>query len=464
VALSSFAAPVFADAHNVAVREVAIDADLYTVLGGPAHVVVVTLSPMMLTYGSGTVSATVSGALPMAQGSVPLLDGGTVVSSGVLAGSVAVLPANTLSAGAHALTAAFAGDGIHAAAASPVAMLSVAPLAATATATGATMVYGGAVPLLTGTLAGILARDVGSVAVGFTAVAPGLAAVGSYPIAASLSGEASANYTLTLSADSGALQVVQATPLVTMNVPQISYAGLPLTLTALVAPALRGTPTGSVNFLDGGTVVGTGNVAGGVATAIDLSAGAGPHSLTAAYMGDGNFAAATSAPELVSVSAMPDFAVTATGASQTVVGGGIANFSLQIAASPGPFSGSVSMSASGLPAGATVGFSPAAVVPGSGSAAVTMSVQTTTLAMRSVTSVERLAGLFVFGLVVVRRRRLAIAVVGVIFIVGCGDRTFSSSSLAANAAQTFPITVTATSTNLVGALVVHSTSVTLIVE
>ena len=388
VAVSGFAAPVFGDVHNRVVREVAMDAELYALMGGASHVAVVTLSaPAGLIYGQGTIAATVGGAPPVAQGNVALLDGGATVSSAALAGGAAVLPADALPAGQHTLTAAFAGDGVHAAAVSPAVMVSVAPLLATATARAATIAYGSFTPTLTGTLAGILSRDLATVNVNFMAGAADLASVGTYPITTSLSGAASGNYTLSLSGTSGSLAITQAMPVVTMSAAQNSYAGLPLTLSAAVGPATRGSPTGRVSFVENGSVIGAGNVANGFATAIYLSPGIGSHSITASYGGDHNFLAATSSAAAITVSAMPDFTLAVSGSgTQTVQGGGIANYSLQVAAQPGPFSGSVSLSASGLPAGATVSFSPSTVIPGISAVAMTMNIQTTVLAMRQMKS------------------------------------------------------------------------------
>jgi len=466
VAVSSFAAPVFGDAHNRAVREVASNAELYALSGGTSHVVTVTLVGAALTYGQGTLGATVGGAAPVARGSVSLLDGETVVSSGVLVGGTAVLAADSLSAGTHRLTAAFAGDGLHGAAVSAAVGVSVAPLPVVATAQGATISYGADVPVLTGTLAGILPHDAATVSASFVSSAQGLAAVGTYPISASLSGPASGNYTLTLGAASGSLQIVQAGAVVAMGAPQTSYAGLPLTLSATLAAAGRGTPTGTVNFADAGTVVASGTISGGTATAVYLSPGAGAHSMTASYAGDHNFLAANSVPSSINVSALPDFSLTvAGGGTQTVQGGSIASYALQVGAQPAPFSGAVSLSASGLPTGATVSFSPPAVVPGNGSLAVTMSVQTVALAMRSTPTDMRWAGLLLLALPWLRRRRLAgriLLAVMVVSLTGCGDRSLSTSS--GHAAQTFPITVTATATNLAGAIVTHTVSVTLTVQ
>jgi hypothetical protein len=465
VAVSGFAAPVFADAHNAAVREVAADAKLYALLGGASHVATVTLNaPGALTYGQGTVGVTVGGAAPVAQGSVALLDGGVAVSSAALAGGVVVLPADTLSAGQHTLSAAFAGDGVHGATVSAGLVVSVAPLPAVATAQAATMTYGSATPALTGTLSGILVRDAANVAANFVSSAPDLSPVGTYPIAASLTGVASGDYSLTVSANSGALLIVPSAAVVTVGTPAVAYAGLPLTLTAVVGPATRGTPSGVVTFSDVGSVVGVGNVVGGAATVVLLAPSAGAHAITALYGGDHNFLATTSAVSSITVSAMPDFSLAVSGSgAQTVLGGAIATYTLQVAAQPGPFSGSVTMSASGLQTGATATFSPVAVVPGNSSAMVTMSVQTIALAERKVRNEAWFAGLVGLVMLGCRRRRLlgASVMMGLIACVGCGDRSFSGSQ---GAARSFPITVTATATNLAGAVVTHTASVVVVVQ
>jgi hypothetical protein len=104
------------------------------------------------------------------------------------------------------------------------------------------------------------------------------------------------------------------------------------------------------------------------------------------------------------------------------------------------------------------------------SAVVTMSVQTAAVAMRAGKTDIRLAVVFGFGLVWARRRVrrgvvsaifLGFAMVGIFSMAGCGNRSFDAS---AGAAQSFPIVVTGTSTNLAGALVTHTALVTLVVE
>ncbi|WP_353067440.1 choice-of-anchor D domain-containing protein [Tunturibacter psychrotolerans] len=72
-----------------------------------------------------------------------------------------------------------------------------------------------------------------------------------------------------------------------------------------------------------------------------------------------------------------DFTVTATPASQSVVSGSSATYSVSVASTGGTFAQAVALSANGLQPGATVTFSPASVTPGSSGAQATMIVQTT---------------------------------------------------------------------------------------
>ena len=72
-----------------------------------------------------------------------------------------------------------------------------------------------------------------------------------------------------------------------------SVYGQAVTFTATVA-GTGGTPTGSVNFLDGGVVLGSATLNSGVAVYSAALQG-GTHSITAVYAGDTNFSGSTSA-------------------------------------------------------------------------------------------------------------------------------------------------------------------------
>ena len=95
---------------------------------------------------------------------------------------------------------------------------------------------------------------------------------------------------------------------------------------------------------------------------------------TAALTGTGTTDSTTPPP------ATADFTVTASPSTQTVTGGNTATYTVSVAsASGGTFTQPVALTATGLPPGATVTFSPASVTPGSAGATVTMTVHTTPL-------------------------------------------------------------------------------------
>jgi sugar lactone lactonase YvrE len=74
-----------------------------------------------------------------------------------------------------------------------------------------------------------------------------------------------------------------------------------------------------------------------------------------------------------------DFGITATPATQTVVAGSSATYTVSLDSATGTFTQPVALTASGLPPGATVTFSPASVTPGSAGATTTMVIETTAL-------------------------------------------------------------------------------------
>ena len=474
VAISSFGAPVYADALNQLVRESIANGNVYVPGGlapGRISSVVLTASPSA-TNGQTNASVTVAGSAGTQQGVVELLDGSTVLTQATLSGGAATFAPQMLSAGAHSLSAVYMGDGVNPSATSAVVGVNVGVQVVTATANAASMTFGQQVPVLTGSLSGVLPQDVGNVSAVFTTTAGSLSPTGSYPIVATLTGPASANYSVVMSASSGSLQIVQA-PSVTVEQPlaQNSYTGLPLLLTANVNSTTQGVPTGTVQFLDNGTVVATAVLVNGVASGTYLSPGVGSQSIVASYGGDGNFLTSASQAQMATVSPVPDFTIAASGSStQTVAEGDVANYTMTVGAQSGAFTGAVNFSATGLPSGATVSFSPPQVVPGTTSTNVTMSVQTSDVL--PVTARVRRYGIAVFAClllpwVLVRRRGRVrpIAMCGVLTLLigaaGCGARSVSTAALDE---QTYTLTVTGTSTNLAGVVVSHSMQVTLVVE
>jgi autotransporter-associated beta strand protein len=96
---------------------------------------------------------------------------------------------------------------------------------------------------------------------------------------------------------SGVLQVTNSRSTTTLaSSLNPAYYGSAVTFTATVA-VTSGTPTGTVTFKDGATVLGTGNLTAGLATLTtnNLSVTGSPHAITAAYSGDASFLPSTSA-------------------------------------------------------------------------------------------------------------------------------------------------------------------------
>ncbi len=78
--------------------------------------------------------------------------------------------------------------------------------------------------------------------------------------------------------------------------PNPSSYGQGVTLTATVSSASPGTPTGTVTFTEGQTILGSAPLAGGVATTNISTLGVGAHSITASYSSDNSFRASVSTP------------------------------------------------------------------------------------------------------------------------------------------------------------------------
>jgi hypothetical protein len=468
VAVSGFGSPVYADALSGLVRESVASAGVYV----PAGLVAGRTSVVTLNMNAGgtagplMATASVTGSAGTPQGVVELMEGAKVLTQATLVGGTATFAAQTLTSGTHLLSAVFMGDGVNPGATSATMDVNGGVDVLTATANVQSGEYGEAIPALSGSLSGVLPQDVGNVTAVFTTTAGAMSAPGSYAIVATLAGPASAKYSVVMSATSGSMVISQATSVtVEQALAQSSYAGLPLLMTANVGSTTQGMPTGTVQFVDGSAVVATGMVAGGVASGTYLSPTAGTHSIVASYGGDTDFSASSSLVQTTNVGVMPDFTMASTGGTtQTVAAGGVANFAMTVGAQAGAFTGVVDLSASGLPAGATVAFSPPQVVPGAQVVAVTMSVQTNS----SVARLQRYRGLILaaFGLPLLwvgRRRRgvlRGLATVLLVGFVGCGARSVSTAAVGG---QTYSLTVKGTSTNLAGAVVSHSMQVTLVV-
>jgi hypothetical protein len=137
--------------------------------------------------------------------------------------------------------------------------------------------------------------------------------------------------------------------------------GSQVTFTATVT-STAGTPTGTVTFTDNaGTTLGQGTLSNGVATVtVDFTnAQDGANSITAVYSGDANFLGASGGPLTETVMALSLSTGPGGVATQTVSSGGVAAYILGLTPPSGTsFPTAVTLTVSGMPAGATATISP----------------------------------------------------------------------------------------------------------
>ena len=155
--------------------------------------------------------------------------------------------------------------------------------------------------------------------------------------------------------------------------------------------------------------------------------------------------------------AAADFGISASPSTQSVVGGSAAKYAVAVTSVDGTFTGQVSLSATGLPAGATVTFSPSTVSPGSAGASSTMTIETAALQTVGRNENDRPgwktgapALAVIFFLIPLRRLRrwrglvcVALAGWAVAALSGCGG----GFGLAAPSVQPLHATVTVTGTS-----------------
>lgn len=244
-----------------------------------------------------------------------------------------------------------------------------------------------------------------------------------------------------------------------------------VSFTATVS-ASASTPTGSVDFYDGTTLLGSGTLASGDATYATSSLSSGTHAITAVYSGDSNFSSVTSSAVSQVVSDVTVNIASVGSRSATVSAGGTATYHLSISPSTGStFPAAVTLTASGGPVGSTITITPNAIAAGAAATNVTVTVQVpaTTAAARS-SSVSVLGAAFpLMGILVlcfgaegrrlsVKRMHFAVLLLIVVgsagAMLGCGN-----SAPVVPQPSTYTITVTATSGSIS-----HSTALSLTVQ
>ncbi|MFK4145116.1 beta strand repeat-containing protein, partial [Streptomyces sp. NPDC004065] len=282
-----------------------------------------TSAPDPSVFGQAkTLTATVTPVAPgggTPAGTVSFFEGATLLGTATLSGGVATFTTSGLAVGTHALTAVYNGNAGFNASTSPVDTQTVTQAATSTVLVSAPdpSVFGQAKTLTAtvaavapgaGTPTGTVDFHDGATLIGTASLVGGTATltttslgVGTHAMTALYSGDT--NFTGSTSAVDTQTVTQAATSTVLVSAPDPSVFGQAKTLTATVAAVApgAGTPTGTVDFHDGATLIGTASLVGGTATLTTTSLAAGSHALTAVYGGDTQFTGSTSPVDTQSV-------------------------------------------------------------------------------------------------------------------------------------------------------------------
>jgi hypothetical protein len=143
--------------------------------------------------------------------------------------------------------------------------------------------------------------------------------------------------------------------------------------TGTVNFSVSGLPSGATGTFNPTSVVGSGSSTLSVSTSSATPAGTYTLTITGT---SGSLTHSATVTLVVNAAAAPDFSISATPASQTVTAGSGTSYSTTVSVVNG-FTGTVNLSVSGLPTGASGGFTPASV-SGSGSSTLSVSTSSTT--------------------------------------------------------------------------------------
>ncbi len=198
-----------------------------------------------------------------------------------------------------------------------------------------------------------------------------------------------------------------------------------LTVQIEVPSGVTATPTGTVNFTDGGQNIGAAPVQEGIALFTAQLTGAGDHVIVADYSGDANFAPASGPPFVEHITADDVFTLSVSPSLITQHAGAASTLNLTLF-SNGNSTGPVHFSCEGLPAGVRCSFQSDNLVPSADGTGTTATVSSA--ARPAVANLWNHGSLFYAGFFLPvlfgwrRRWLVALCAFAVLGIAGCGGK------------------------------------------
>ncbi|KAA6456651.1 hypothetical protein DYQ86_24610 [Acidobacteria bacterium AB60] len=322
------------------------------------------------------------------------------------------------------------------------------PQGSTAVPTGTVTFLSGSTTLGTGTL-----DKTGTATYSTTSLVPS-----TYTLTADYGGDT--NY----SASKSSAQTLVVNPVATTTTLTASAitatSGTSITFTATVSPASgSGVPTGTVQFSDGTTTLGSGTLdASGKAIYVASSLAVGSHSITAGYSGDTDDSASTSAALTITVTAAQpaDFSLALSSTSGSISAGSPATLTVTLTPLNG-FSAATSLACSGLPAHSTCAFSPSSLTPNGTAAATSTLTISSNVAGVAIAGGGTILSFFLLPILVGRnRRRRSLALLAPMVLLAalavalsaCSGSSGGGTSNNNTPKGTYTVTVTATSGSL----------------
>ncbi len=269
-----------------------------------------------ITFTATVAPAAGAGAGPT--GTVIFEENGAVLGTGALSGGVATFTTDSLPANIYSIKAFYGGDTHFNASTSHSLRQTVNLVTGTKSTTtiapyGQTITFTATILASQGTPTGTITfMDSGAV-LGTGTLSGGVATfstnslgVGVHWIQASYGGDAHFNTGTSVSLRQ-TIRQAQTTTALTKSTTGTAAFGQSVTFTATVATVATGAlaPSGTVTFMDNGSVLGTGSLAGGIATFSSSSLPVGVNSIKAVYGGDATFNTSTSHPLRQTVKSPP---------------------------------------------------------------------------------------------------------------------------------------------------------------